>query len=53
MGEDLQPSLITLKNKMRDKPRWLTCFQMDFEPLEIKWQRAGTHQELWKALAET
>lgn len=36
---------------MRDKSRWLMCFQLEFEPLEIKQQRAGTPQELGKAFA--
>jgi len=36
---------------MCDKSRWLMCFQMDFEPLEIKWQGAGTPWELGKAFA--
>lgn len=49
MGEELQPSLITLKNR----PRWLMCFHMDFEVLEIKRQKAGTPQELWEARADT
>lgn len=52
-GEGLQPSKFTSENKMHDKSEWLMCFRMDFEPLEIKWQRAGTPQELGKAFAAT
>lgn len=51
--EDLEASIFIPENKVCDKSRWLMCFQMDFQPLEIKWQRAGTPRELGKAFAAT